>query len=66
MESGWERVSALATFDRSQNGLAARHNCITGLDGFELFCAVGLGSCSNKVALGMHVAAVLTRASTSL
>ena len=26
MESGWERVSALATFDRSQNGLAARHN----------------------------------------
>lgn len=25
-ESGWERVSALATFDRSQNGLAARHN----------------------------------------
>ena len=63
MESGWERVSALATFDRSQNGLAARH---TALDGFELFCAEGLESSSTKVALGMDVAAVLTRSSTSL
>ena len=39
---------------------------ITGLDGFELFCAEGLESCSTKVALGMDVAAVLTRPSTSL